>query len=101
MRVQLVMRRRLLLEFLLHRERRFTGGQPCAIADAKDMRIDRNGRFTKCNIEDDVRGLAAHARQLLKRLSIPRHFAAVLFNQEFAQGDDVLAFALNKPMVLT
>ena len=45
------------------------GREAGAVADAEDVRVDREGLLMECGIEHDVRRLAAHARQLLKLLA--------------------------------
>ena len=47
MRVQFELRRHRLLEFLLDFERIFSRRQAGAVADAENMRVDRDGRLTE------------------------------------------------------
>ena len=70
-------------QFHLDFDGRFAGRQPGAIADAKDMRVDGDGRFAEGNIEHDVRGLAAHSRQSFQRLAVMRNHAAMLADELF------------------
>ena len=58
-----------LLQRQLDLERIFAGRQPGAVADAEQMRVDRDGRLAERDVEHDVRGLAADARQRLQRLA--------------------------------
>ena len=72
-------------EFLQRRFDRahvLAGRESGAIRDAKDMRIDGDGRMAERRVQDHVRRLAADARQRFERLAIVRHFAAVLVDAE-------------------
>jgi hypothetical protein len=40
----------------------FAGGKAGAVAYSKDVRVDGECLFAKSGVEDDVRGLPAHAR---------------------------------------
>src|SRR5271169_4570814 len=59
MGVQLEVRRHHLLEFLLDLEWIFSGRQPGAVADAEDVRVDRDGRLAERDIEHHIGGLAS------------------------------------------
>src|SRR5208337_4084686 len=61
-----------------HLQRIFAGRKPRSVGDAKDVSIDRDGWLPEGHIQDDIRGLAANAGQLLKGLAVLRDFAAVL-----------------------
>src|SRR5262249_49618535 len=52
-----------LLQFHFDLERGLARGQPCAVSDTKNVRIDGYSRLGEGNIEDDVCGLAADAGQ--------------------------------------
>ena len=64
-----------------------------AIAKPEEMRVDSNGGMPKGDVEHDIGGLAADARQRLQRLAVIRNLAAMLFDQLLRQGDDVLRLA--------
>ena len=78
------------VEFLLDLVRSLARRQPGAVADAKDMRVDREGFFAPCGVEDDVRGLATDSGQRLQLFPRSWNVAAVLIDERAAQGDDVL-----------
>ena len=58
------------LEFILHYSQQtilnlangFAHGNPRAIADPKNVRVYRDGRFSERRVEDHVRGLSTHTR---------------------------------------
>ena len=54
------------------------------------MGVDGDGRLAIGHVHDDVRRLAAHARQILKLGVGVRHLAAVPLDQEVAERDHVL-----------
>ncbi len=78
-------------------ERIFARRQARAIADAKQMRIDRNGRLAERDIQNNIRGLAPDAGQRLKFLARARHLAAMLRNQPLRQRDDVFRLGPKQP----
>ena len=57
---------------------------------AEHVRVDGQRRLAEGDIEHDIGGLAADARQRLQRLALARHLAAVLGDQLLRQRDDVL-----------
>ena len=59
-------------------ERRLAGGQIEPVRHAEHVRVDGQGRLAEGDVEHDVGGLAADARQRLQRLALARHLAAVL-----------------------
>ena len=69
MRVPLEFGRARLLELQFDLERRLAGREPGAVADAEDVRVDRDRRLAERDVEHDVRGLAADARQRFERLA--------------------------------
>lgn len=69
-------------------------GEPSPVGDAEDMGIDCDGGVTKGGVENNIGGLAANARQLLKGLSGLRNLAGVLFNQQATGLDDVLGLGV-------
>ena len=78
MRMQFVMCRGHLLEFILDRQRRFTWRQTGSISDPEYMRVDGDGRLAKSNIQHDIRRLSADARQSFQRFAITRHIAVMM-----------------------
>ena len=92
--VQHVRGRDALEQLLLYFQRRLAGGQTCAVAQAKDVRVHRHGGLAKGHIEHHVGGFAAHAGQGLQRLARAGHFAAVLLDQDAAGFQQVLGLAL-------
>src|SRR5690606_26430856 len=80
-----------------HRQWRRAGCQPGAVADTEQMRVHRDGGLPEPDIEHHIGRLAADAGQGLERLPIRRHLAAMLLEQDPAEGKDVLRFAAIKP----
>jgi hypothetical protein len=74
----------------------FARSQAGAVADAEDVRIDRKRLLAERGVEDDVRSLAADARQRLQFLASAWDFAAVVINQRLAQGDDILRLGVEQ-----
>jgi len=93
----LVLGRHNLIKLALHFERRFSDCEAGAIADAEDMRVDRNRGLTESDVENDVGSLAADAGQCLERLTIARHLAPMLLNQLFRKGNNVLRLGAEEP----
>jgi hypothetical protein len=63
--------------------------QAGAVADAKDMRVDRERLFTECGIEHDVGGFAADPWKRLQVVAGPRDLPAEPLDQRFGKRDDV------------
>jgi len=97
MRVQHELGRNHALKPEFHLHRRIAGRKPCAIANAKDVRIHRHGVFTKRHIEHDIGGLAAGAGQRLQFRASARHFATKFGDQFFRQRDDVPGLVAIEP----
>src|SRR5690606_29266959 len=57
----------------------FTGGDPGAVGNAKDMRINRDRGMPECRVEHHVRRFPSYAGQGLKRFPVFGNPAAVLF----------------------
>jgi hypothetical protein len=66
------------LERLLDFIRILSGRQAGAIRNAKNMRVDRDRRLAKGDVEHHVRRLAPDARQRLERRARARHRSAML-----------------------
>ena len=62
MGVLFVFVRRKFEQFFLHLERRFARREPGAVADAENVRIDRNRRLTERGIQNDIGGFSAEPR---------------------------------------
>ena len=62
---------------LFHLERRLAGRQPGAVGHTKRMRVDADGGLTEGDIEHNIRGLAANARQGFELVKRPWYFAAM------------------------
>jgi len=67
-----------------------------AVADTKNVRIDRKGFCPECAVHDDIGRLAANPGQSFQRVPICGHFAAVIFDEHFRQGDDVLCLRIEQ-----
>jgi hypothetical protein len=78
-----------LLELRLHVVDALARRQARPVADAVDMRVDREGLLAEGGVEDHVGGLAADARQCLKLLASPWNVAAMMIDQRLAERDDV------------
>ncbi len=87
---------RFCFELFFNRERRLAGRNARAVADTKNVSIDRKSFCPECAVHDDIGRLAANARKLFKRVSIRGHFAAVIFDKHFRQGDDVLCLGIEQ-----
>ena len=79
-------------ELVLNLQRRFAGRQSDAIAETKNMRIDRDGGLAERRIEDDIGGLATHSRQRLQRRARLRHLAAECSLDLACPADEFAAF---------
>jgi hypothetical protein len=70
-----------LVELRFDLVRRLAGREPGAVADAEDVRVDSKGFLTESCIEDNIRRLAADARQRLQLFTSRRDLSAVLVDQ--------------------
>src|SRR5438552_13117321 len=89
MRVLKELGRREFHQFLLYLQRVLARGEAGAVGDAKDVRVHRHGRLAERGVEHHVRRLAPDARQLLQRLAVLRHGAAVPLEEHLRQRDHV------------
>ena len=80
----------------LHRQRIFSRCQAGAVADAKDVGINRHRRLTKGHVEHHVGGLSADAGQGDQGLAAARHLAAVLLDQDATRLQQVFCFIAEK-----
>ena len=67
-----------------------------AVADAKDMRINRLRRIAKPHIQHDIRRLAPHSRQALQSCARLRNLAVKFINEALGQLDDILRLVAEK-----
>ena len=89
-----------LLQTLLHLERRGADRKAQAVRHAEYMCIHGDGRRMKGNAHHHIRRLASDARELLQRLKVRRHLAAVIIQQNMAGLYDVLRLHAEKPTVM-
>lgn len=73
-----------------------TGGKLCPVANAENMRIDRNRRPAEGGIEYHVGGFAPDAGQRFQRGSVLWDFAIMLLQQDPAGLNDVFRFAVKQ-----
>ena len=83
----------LLFEGLFHRQRGLAWRKASTVADAKKVGVHRNGWLLEPDIQDHIGGLAADARERFEGFAIVGDFAAVLVDENLAEGKDVLGFA--------
>ena len=75
--------------------------QAGAVADAEDVRVDRDRLRAERDVHHHVGGLAADAGQRLQRVAVGRHLAAMLGDQRAAdRAMTFFALVLNRPIVL-
>ena len=89
-------RGRRLVQLEFDRQHRLALGQPGAVADAEDMRVDREGLLPEGGVEHHIGGLAPDPRQALERGAILGHFAAIVVDQHLRQRDDVLGLGVEQ-----
>lgn len=94
MRVFLEFIRRHSYEPFFYLQRRLAPGESGTVRNAKYVCIDRNGRFAKCRIQDDVGGLSSNPGKCFEFRSRARNLAVVFFDQETARVDDIFSFAV-------
>ena len=80
-------------QLLFHFQHGFARRQPGAVGDPEDMRVDRHRRLAESGVQNDVCGLAAHARQGFERGALGGNLAVVQIDQHFAGGDEVPGLA--------
>jgi hypothetical protein len=73
------------------------GRETGAVADAKDVRVDRERLLAPRGVEHDIGGLAADPGKRLKRFAGARHLAPEPVDQRLAQRDDVLRLGVEQP----
>ena len=90
MRVQLKFRWHVVFDRAFDVVDGFARCDPGAIAQPKDMRVDRLSGLFPPHIQNDIRGFPTNARQSLQGGAGRRDFAAVFLDQDPAEFDDVL-----------
>ena len=86
-----------LLQLQLDLKHVLAGREPGAVADAEDVRVDREGLLMECGVEDDVRRLSTDAGKLLQLLTRAGNLAPMIADQRFRQSDDVLRLGVEQP----
>jgi len=66
----------------LNRHDILSGRKIGTVADAEDMRVDRDRLLAESNVKHDVGGLAAGPRSCLEFFTRARHLAAMAFDQQ-------------------
>jgi hypothetical protein len=74
----------------------FSGCQASAIADSEHMSVHGERLFAERCVQNDVGGLAAHARQLLKLFTGARDLSAMPIDESLAQRDDILRLGIEQ-----
>ncbi len=95
-RVQFEFIRHEFKQLLFDRDDVLAGCDAGAVGDAKNMRVDRDGRLAERDVEYDVGGFAADPGQFLERRARMRNFAAMALDQQLAGRDDVLGLGAIK-----
>ena len=72
------------------------GSKAGAVADTKDVSVDGESFLAEGGVEHDVGGLSAHSGKFLQILSSSRNLGAVIFDQRFAQCDDVFRLGVEQ-----
>ena len=71
--------------------------EPESVGHPKDVGIDRDGRFAKGGVEDDIGGFASYPGQRLETRPVPRHLSAVVTHQLLAGLYDVAGLCAVEP----
>jgi hypothetical protein len=72
------------------------GRQAGTVADAENVRVDREGLLMKCGVENHVRRLPPDAGQLLELLAGSGDSAPMIADERFRQSDDVLRLGVEQ-----
>ena len=72
-------------------------GQAGAVGDPEDVGVHGDGGVAEGNVQDDVGGLAADARQGFEGGAVIGHFAAMLVDEDLAHGQQVLRLVAEEP----
>src|SRR6202011_3040938 len=96
-RMALVSGRHDLIELAFHFERRRPRRKTSAIANTKDVGVNRNCRLAERHVENHICGFATHPRQCFERLTRARHLTPMLLQQLTGQANDVLRLGPKQP----
>jgi hypothetical protein len=80
----------------LDAKRVLAGGKAGAVAHPEDVRVDGEGLLVEGGVENDVGRLPPDSRQLLQLFACARHLAAMVADERFGQGDDVLGLGVEQ-----
>ena len=69
------------LKLQFYSQRGFAFGQPGAIADSKDMGIDRKSLSPKGAVHHHIGGLASDARQRSEQIAVGRNHSAMIAHE--------------------
>ena len=84
-------------QLLLHFLDILARGQAGTVGDPEDVGVHGNGGVAEGNVQDDVGGLAADARQGFEGGAVIGHFAAMLVDENLAHGQQVLRLVAEEP----
>ena len=73
-------------------------GDADAVGDAQHVSIDRQSGHAQRMPQDDVRRLAADARQLDERVHVGRHLAVMALDERLRHADERLRFRAKNPV---
>ena len=88
--------RRCTQQAFLNLQGRLAFGNAGAVGNAKDVRIDSDGRFAERRVQNDIGRLSANTGQRLQVCACAWYFAVVIINQTTAGLDDVFRFAVEQ-----
>jgi len=80
----------------LHLEYRLARGDPGAVGNPEDMRIDGHGRLAERRVQDHIGGFSSNARQCLQGGPVCRDLAVVLADEYLAGLNDVFCLAVEQ-----
>lgn len=84
------------VELEFDRERRLAARQTSAVADAENVRVDREGLGPKGDVHHDIGGLATDTGQGFERVAVGGNLAAINVDQALRQGDHVLGLGVEQ-----
>jgi len=85
-----------LLQLELDLKRVLPGSKAGAVAHPEDVRVDGEGLLVESGVENDVGRLPPDPRQLLEIFARARDLAAMVADESFGQGDDVLRLGVEQ-----
>lgn len=74
----------------------FAGREASAVADSKDMSVDREGFFAKSGVEHNIRSLASDPGEQLELVPGARYLVSEAIDQRPAERDDILRFGVEQ-----